>query len=234
MSSNTEVDLREASARRTRRAMSIKQRDLDAVGLLQRDGVERTSPSGRLAGEGLANLAETGVEQRQDRASGQFVDAPAPGGHVVQGSLVVALHQLDVGHARRSGWTSRATNSDVVLMTSASRNTTNSEFVAASPGAHRLALAARPIECRPRERRGGPRPSRCRPPSSRSRRRVRRRIRDGRGRRRGPRRRSRTRSWPARRPRRGRSPSELMPRARGRTRRGSASTGRRRCSPDRG
>ena len=40
----------------------------------------------------------------------------------------------------------RATNSEVVLMTSASRKTTSSDVVAAEPGPHGLALAARAVE----------------------------------------------------------------------------------------
>lgn len=62
-----------------------QERDLHAVGLLQRDCIECTSTAGRLAGEGLANLAQTGVEQRKYRASGQFIDSTSPVGMLCRG-----------------------------------------------------------------------------------------------------------------------------------------------------
>jgi hypothetical protein len=38
-----------------------EERDLNAVGLLQRDGVEGASPSGSFPGERLADFAEAGI-----------------------------------------------------------------------------------------------------------------------------------------------------------------------------
>ena len=57
--------------------------------------VRRRCGARRLAGQGLADLAEARVEQREDGTGGQFVHPPAARGHVVQRSLVIALDQLD-------------------------------------------------------------------------------------------------------------------------------------------
>ena len=93
MTSHPEVDLRQTA--HAELASDVDQQgDLNAVCLLQRDHVERATSPGRLAGEGLSYLTESGVEQRQYWASGQLVHSPAPGRHVVQRPFVVSLHQL--------------------------------------------------------------------------------------------------------------------------------------------
>src|SRR5664280_1278412 len=96
MTSNTEVDLSERV--HTKLACDVDQEgDLDAVGLLERDGLVGAPASRSLTRERLANLTETGVEQGENWSRRQFVHAPPAGGHVVKRPLVVALHELDVG-----------------------------------------------------------------------------------------------------------------------------------------
>src|ERR1039458_5386802 len=93
MASHTEIDRRQTA--HTELTSDVDQEgDFHAVRLLQGDDVEGAASPGGLAGEGLSYFAESGVKQRQNRASGQFVDAPAPGRHVVQRPFVISLYQL--------------------------------------------------------------------------------------------------------------------------------------------
>lgn len=119
--------------------------DLDAVGLLQRDGVERASSSGGLAGEWLSDLAQSRVEQGQDWTGGQLVDSSSAGRHVVQRPLVIALYQLgfrtlqegldEAGHELRGGV------HDVGVEEYDQVGGGRSD-----PGAHGLSLAARAVQ----------------------------------------------------------------------------------------
>src|ERR1700677_2041797 len=93
MAPNAEVDLRQTS--NAKMSCDVDQEcDLHAVRLLQRDGVKGAASPRRLAGEGLTDLTQAGVEQRENRASGELVDAPAAGRHVVEWPFVIPLHQL--------------------------------------------------------------------------------------------------------------------------------------------
>ena len=96
MATNTEINLGQA-------VHTVELRDVDehgnlhAVRLFEDDGLKGAATPGRFTGQGLADLTEAGKEERKNGSGRQFVDAAAPSGHVVQGPLVVALHQLDVG-----------------------------------------------------------------------------------------------------------------------------------------
>jgi len=130
MAANTEINLRQTP--HTELTGDVDQEsDLHAVGLLQRDDVECAAPSGGLTGQRLSDFTESGIEQRKNRARGELVHSTAAGRMLCR----AARNTLSpIGFWRsRSGWMRRATNSEVVLMTSASRNTTNSDVVAVSP-----------------------------------------------------------------------------------------------------
>ena len=49
----------------------------------------------------MADLAQSGVEQGEDRSRGEFVDPSATGGHVVQWPFVVSLDQVDLGSLKQ-------------------------------------------------------------------------------------------------------------------------------------
>jgi len=132
MPSHAEIDLRQTTHAELSGDID-QQSDLDAVRLLQRDGVERAAPSGRLAGERLSDLAESRVEERENRTCGQLVHSPAAGRHVVQWPLVIPLHQLGFGALEEGLDQAGDELRGGVSWTSASRKTTSSDVVAASP-----------------------------------------------------------------------------------------------------
>ena len=90
-----------------------QERNLHAVVRFEENRVESRTSKRRLASERLADLAESGVEQREDGPCREFVHPSAPRRHVVQGTLVKALDQLNgrsleewleqTGHVVRGG-----------------------------------------------------------------------------------------------------------------------------------